>query len=80
MKQKMRAAILRRIGMRLKTEQLPVPEPGPGEVLIRVAARGVCHSDLHAIDGDWTPGPTLPSIPATRRRTMSWRAGPAWTD
>jgi propanol-preferring alcohol dehydrogenase len=63
MSEKMRAAVLRRIGTRLKIERLPVPEPGPGEVLIRVTACGVCHSDLHAIDGDWTPAPALPLIP-----------------
>jgi propanol-preferring alcohol dehydrogenase len=60
---KMRAAVLRKIATHLKIERLPVPEPGPGEVLIKVTACGVCHSDLHAIDGDWTPGPALPLIP-----------------
>jgi len=59
----MRAAVLREIGTKLKLERLPIPEPGPGEILVKVAACGVCHSDLHAIDGDWTPGPTLPLIP-----------------
>ncbi len=47
----------------LKIESVPVPEPGHGEILIKVVACGVCHSDLHAIDGDWDPGPTLPLIP-----------------
>jgi propanol-preferring alcohol dehydrogenase len=60
---RMRAAVLRRIGGRLRIERLPVPEPGPGELLVRVAACGVCHSDVHAVDGDWTPLPTLPLIP-----------------
>lgn len=60
---KMRAAVLRKLRTPLKIETLPLPEPGPGQVLIRVAACGVCHSDLHAVDGDWTPGPTLPLIP-----------------
>ena len=50
----------------LKIEKLAEPEPGPGELLIRIVACGVCHSDLHAIDGDWTPGPVLPLIPAMR--------------
>lgn len=59
----MRAAVLRRIGAPLKIERLPVPEPGPGELLVRVTACGVCHSDVHAVDGDWTPGPVLPLIP-----------------
>ncbi|MGH6959559.1 MAG: alcohol dehydrogenase catalytic domain-containing protein, partial [Dongiaceae bacterium] len=59
----MRAAVLRRLRTKLRIERLPIPEPGPGELLIRVVACGVCHSDLHAVDGDWTPGPALPLIP-----------------
>jgi propanol-preferring alcohol dehydrogenase len=59
----MKAAVLRTTGTPLAIEELPIPEPGPGEILVKVAACGVCHSDLHAIDGDWTPGPTLPLIP-----------------
>jgi propanol-preferring alcohol dehydrogenase len=59
----MKAAVLRKLGQGLKIERLPIPEPGPGEILVKVAACGVCHSDLHAIDGDWTPPPVLPLIP-----------------
>ncbi len=59
----MKAALCHAIGTPLKIEHLPVPTPGPGEVLIKVVACGVCHSDLHAIDGDWTPHPNLPLIP-----------------
>jgi propanol-preferring alcohol dehydrogenase len=63
MTQTMKAAVLREAGTKLAIETLPVPVPGPGEILVKVAACGVCHSDLHAIDGDWTPGPNLPLIP-----------------
>ena len=63
MAQEMRAAVLRKLRTPLRIEKLARPEPGPGQILIRVAACGVCHSDLHAVDGDWTPGPTLPLIP-----------------
>jgi len=59
----MKAAVLREIGTPLKIEQLPIPEPRRGEVLIKVTACGVCHSDLHAVEGDWKPLPTLPLIP-----------------
>jgi propanol-preferring alcohol dehydrogenase len=59
----MKAAVLRKLGTPLKIERLPIPEPGVGEILVKVAACGVCHSDLHAIDGDWTPAPVLPLIP-----------------
>jgi propanol-preferring alcohol dehydrogenase len=59
----MRAAVLRELKTPLKIEEVPVPEPKPGEVLIKVVACGVCHSDVHAIDGDWDPLPELPLIP-----------------
>jgi propanol-preferring alcohol dehydrogenase len=63
MKKTMKAAVLHKIGDKLRIEQVPVPAPGRGDVLIKVTACGVCHSDLHAIDGDWQPLPTLPLIP-----------------
>ncbi|RPI81502.1 MAG: zinc-binding alcohol dehydrogenase family protein [Chloroflexi bacterium] len=43
-------------------EEVPVPHPGPGEILIRVKACGVCHTDLHTIEGEIHP-PKLPIIP-----------------
>lgn len=46
----------------LRLEQVPVPVPGVGELLIRVAACGVCRTDLHVVDGDLTE-PALPLIP-----------------
>jgi alcohol dehydrogenase, propanol-preferring len=59
----MTAAVVRELRQPLTIEALPVPVPGDREVLIRVTACGVCHSDLHAADGDWTPLPVLPLIP-----------------
>lgn len=59
----MKAAVLRTLRAPLTIEELPVPEPASGELLIRVTACGVCHSDLHAVEGDWVPLPTLPLIP-----------------
>ena len=61
--QTMRAAVVRAFGAPLTIEQLPVPTPGRGEVLVRVLASGVCHTDLHAADGDWPVKPSLPFIP-----------------
>ena len=46
----------------LTVERRAVPEPGPGEILIRVHACGVCRTDLHVVDGD-LPDPQLPVIP-----------------
>jgi len=59
----MRAMVLRQAGGgRLEQADLPRPEPGPGEVLIEVAACGVCRTDLHVVDGD-LPDPKLPIVP-----------------
>jgi len=59
----MKAAVVRAFGRPLAIEDLPVPRPGPGEVLLKVQTSGVCHTDLHAADGDWPVQPTLPFIP-----------------
>jgi len=50
----MKAAVLREVGKPLVIEQLSIGKPGPHEVLIRTAAAGVCHSDLHFIEGSYT--------------------------
>src|SRR5688572_17949055 len=48
----MRAAVLHAAGGALSVEDVPVPEPRAGEVLLKVAACGVCHTDLHVIKGE----------------------------
>ncbi len=59
----MQAAQVRAFGAALVIEEVARPEPGPGELLVRVMASGVCHTDLHAADGDWAAKPALPFIP-----------------
>ena len=59
----MRAAVVREFGAPLVIEERPVPEPGPGEVLIRMEASGLCHTDIHAAHGDWPVKPTPPFVP-----------------
>ena len=59
----MRAAIVREFGQPLSIEEVAVPEPGPGQIQVKIEASGVCHTDLHAADGDWPVKPTLPLIP-----------------
>ena len=49
----MKAAILREFGGPIAIEEVETPVPGPGEVLVKVEACGVCHSDLHLAQGDW---------------------------
>ncbi len=50
----MKAAVLREVGKPLTIEDVEVRKPGPREVLVRTAAAGVCHSDLHFIEGKYT--------------------------
>jgi len=59
----MRAAVVHAFGEPLRIEEVPVPTPGPGEIVVKLAATGVCHTDLHAARGDWAVKPTLPLIP-----------------
>jgi propanol-preferring alcohol dehydrogenase len=59
----MKAAVVRAFGKPLTIEEVPVPTPGAGDVLVKVLASGVCHTDLHAADGDWPVKPTLPFVP-----------------
>ena len=60
---KMRAAVVKSFAKPLSVEDVPVPEVVPGGVLVKLAACGVCHTDLHAADGDWQFKPRLPLIP-----------------
>jgi propanol-preferring alcohol dehydrogenase len=59
----MKAAVVRAFGQPLAIEEVAIPEPGLGEVLVKIFASGVCHTDLHAADGDWPVKPKLPFIP-----------------
>jgi propanol-preferring alcohol dehydrogenase len=62
MTETMRAMLLTRSPGVLALAELPRPEPGPGQVLVRVHACGVCRTDLHVVDGDLTE-PKLPLVP-----------------
>src|SRR5262249_62312863 len=59
----MQAAVVREFGKPLVIQEVDIPTPGPGEILVKVAATGVCHTDLHALDGDWPVKPQPPFIP-----------------
>ncbi len=58
----MRAMVLDRPGQPLVMRERPIPQPGPGELLVAVAACGVCRTDLHVVDGE-LPHPKLPIVP-----------------
>ncbi|MET4058716.1 propanol-preferring alcohol dehydrogenase [Arthrobacter sp. UYP6] len=59
----MQAAVVNALGAKLSVEEVAVPEPGPGQVLVKLVTTGVCHTDLHAAQGDWPVKPTPPFIP-----------------
>ena len=59
----MMAAVVHEFGAPLRIEEVPAPTPGPGQILVKVAACGVCHTDLHAANGDWPVKPRPPFIP-----------------
>ncbi len=57
----MHAMVLEEAGQPLVYREVPVPRPGPGQILVRVHACGVCRTDLHIVDGE-LPDPKLPLI------------------
>ncbi|CAL9649630.1 L-threonine 3-dehydrogenase [Streptomyces sp. enrichment culture] len=59
----MEAAVVRAFGEPLVIEERPDPEPGAGQVRIRVEASGLCHTDIHAAHGDWPIKPDPPFVP-----------------
>lgn len=63
MNRTMKAAVVREFGKPLTIEEVPVPRPDPGHVLVKIEACGVCHTDLHAAQGDWPVKPNPPFIP-----------------
>jgi len=58
----MMAMVLERPGAPLRPMDLPIPDPGPGQIRVKVHACGVCRTDLHLVDGE-LPDPKLPIIP-----------------
>jgi NADPH:quinone reductase-like Zn-dependent oxidoreductase len=59
----MKAAVVDDFGQPLRVEDMPKPEPDVGEVVVRIEASGLCHTDIHASRGDWPVKPKLPLIP-----------------
>jgi len=59
----MKAAVVREFGAPLSIDEVPVPEVGPGMIQVAIQASGVCHTDLHAAEGDWPVKPQPPFIP-----------------
>jgi len=75
----MKAAVVEKFGEPLVVRELPVPTPGPGQVLVEISASGVCHTDLHAAEGDWPVKPTLPFTPGHEGAGTVVELGPGVT-
>lgn len=58
----MKAAVVREFGKPLSIEELPVPQPKEGEILIKVVASGVCHTDIPAANGELPLTPKMPFV------------------
>jgi len=63
MTKKMKAAVVHQLGAPLSVEEVAIPEVGPGQALLKIMSTGVCHTDLHAMAGDWPVKPHAPFIP-----------------
>jgi alcohol dehydrogenase, propanol-preferring len=75
----MKAAVVEKFGKPLVVQEVPIPTPGPGQALVEVFATGVCHTDLHAVDGDWPIKPTLPFTPGHEGAGIVAVVGPGVT-
>jgi propanol-preferring alcohol dehydrogenase len=80
----MRAAVVTAFDQPIEIRDVPVPTPGPDQVLVRIEASGLCHTDIHAAAGDWPVKPRPPFIPghegvgvieATGARATRWSIG-----
>jgi len=76
----MKAARVHQFGKPLVIEDVPVPVPDKGEILVKVMACGVCHTDLHAAGGDWPAKPALPFTPGHEVVGVVAELGPDVTD
>ena len=76
----MKAAVVRALGRPLLIEEVAVPTPGAGQVLVKIVASGVCHTDLHAANGDWPIKPAPPFIPGHEGAGIVAGVGPGVKD
>jgi len=72
----MKAAVVHDYTRPLVIEDVPIPEPGEQQVLVRIEASGLCHTDIHAARGEWPVKPPLPFIPGHEGVGIVERVGP----
>jgi len=71
----MRAAVVKEFKKPLVIEDRRVPEPADGQVLVKIEASGLCHTDMHAANGDWPVKPTPPFVPGHEGVGIVYRVG-----
>ncbi|HET6480495.1 MAG TPA: alcohol dehydrogenase AdhP [Actinoplanes sp.] len=72
----MRAAVVTSFTDPVVVKDVPLPEPGPGQIQVRVEASGLCHTDIHAACGDWPVKPAPPFIPGHEGVGIVDKVGP----
>jgi len=72
----MKAAVVHSYEQPLSIEEVPTPDPGVDQVLVRIEACGLCHTDIHAARGEWPVKPELPFIPGHEGVGTIERLGP----
>jgi D-arabinose 1-dehydrogenase-like Zn-dependent alcohol dehydrogenase len=58
-----KAAVVHAFGQPPVIEEIPTSEPGPGQIVVKIETSGLCHTDIHAKNGDWPVKPSLPFTP-----------------
>jgi len=74
------AQVIEKVGGPLQYKKIPVQQPGPGEVLVNIKYSGVCHTDLHAVNGDWPIPTKLPLVGGHEGAGIVVARGPDVTD
>lgn len=74
------AQIIDKVGGPVEYRKIPVAQPGPGEVLVNIKYSGVCHTDLHAVNGDWPIPTKLPLVGGHEGAGIVVARGPGVTD
>jgi propanol-preferring alcohol dehydrogenase len=75
----MRAVVVTSFENPLEVKEIVVPQVGPGQILVRIEASGLCHTDIHAARGDWPVKPTPPFVPGHEGVGIVEQAGPGVT-
>ncbi|MDY3126740.1 MAG: alcohol dehydrogenase AdhP [Corynebacterium sp.] len=78
--EKFSAAVVEEFGPTLNVRETELPEPGHNEALVKLLASGVCHTDLHAAEGDWPVRPEPPFIPGHEGVGEVVKVGPGVED